>query len=1048
VRTRLREQVGPVPLGVLCVNLWLLIFFPCALVDADVGDEAFNLALEQLNNKEYVVALEAFAAFKKDFPDHPRVREAALRCGECLYRLGRYAEAAQSLHEFVTANPRSDETPPALWWQADALLHLGRHRQAAEAYARLARDFPTHELARAARYWQGESLRRAGEVELALVILDDVVREGDEKFLPLALHSAGLAEFAQGDYATALERFQALVKKYPQHETSPEAAAQAAECLVRLGRNDAALVAYSELETRYGARFRREILLGRARIALAKAEHATAAHLFESVAAEFPADAGAEGARFNAASAWFAAGDYARAAEIFAVLGSGKGERAALSVYWQAKCLVAQGQYAEAAPLFARAAAALTEPETRANALVAAGDALMAAQQPAAAAERYLEAHQVLPGGTVAATALYSAAVARSQEGRLDDAIVLCRRVLEIAPADGGDLRSRATFALGEFLFRKQDFQGAVAAFRTLEGKPPSGVAPVTLLSRLAWATYHVAAGQSAADFRRILKEHPNSSEAAEAAFMLGWIAGEREQRYDEALAAYRSCARDYPGTEAAARATVEAGAVLLRQRQFAEARRTLAAFVQSPPANAVPLMPRALVLLGGAELEDGDAAGALARYASALSALKAVPDASLAAAALRGMGFALRALGRHAEAAARFDECTERFPQDAQADVAIFWAGRSYEEAGELAQAVARYERLRAQVPESGLAAAATYHSLACRTRLPGTDRESLSREYAEFLARFPQSEYIPNAIYDLAWIWREAGEKARAAAEFERLLREHPQHILAAEAAFYLGEMKYEGGDYAAAAGYYQRVLAWKEISFRDKVLYKLGWAQERLERKAEALAAFGAVAKEHPHSELAAESAYRAGRLARLQGQFDAAVTYLSQVRGELEDHAACEIGQVELARHNWNAAQACFERALVQFPQSALRPEMLLGLGLALFERGAYDEATRVLQEVVRTTDTVTAAHAQFTLGQVQFARGEYAAAGREFIKVVFFYRDGQWKPKALVMAARAYDRAGEPDRAARYYGEVLNQYPDSLEAKVARAELDRLTGRRP
>ena len=1028
----------------LLLSVCALIILPASAARADEAEDAYNFATGLLIKKDYALALDEYAAFLKKHPNHAKAKDAAFRRAECLYRLGRHAEAEKVLADFVRRHAAADERPIALWWRGDCLLQLKRYAEAAGAYGVLAHDFPDHDLSPAARYWQGESLLRAGQTAKAVPVLREAAKSGDAKHAPLALAGLAWAEFTRGRYVEAVEHFDALLRQYPDHDSAPEAAVRRAEALENLGRRTDAEAAYAALEKKHGRRFGREILLGRARLAFAAESFTRAAGLFERAAAQFPNHEDADSARLNAASAWYRAGEFDKASARFAELAKKKGEHQTQALYWQAKSAAGAAGAAKAATLFERALAAARTSADKARAGVGLGDAQQALGHPEAAAAAYLKALADDPRGELADAALYSAALAQADAGKLDAAVALCRRLLRDWPRSS--LRGRAEFALGEFLFRGRDFASASTTFASLAKALPEGVSAATVAARLAWCAYEQNQAKQARQlFARVLKQHPKSPEAAEAAFMLGRIAADAGD-YAAATDAFEKCRTGYPGTDQAGRAAVEAGAVLLRQGKGDQAAKVLAGVLKDRPDGA--FAPRARLFLAEAQLEAGDAAGALKNYDAVIAA---GVDASVTTPAQLGAGYALRAQKKFREAAGRFDIAAGADPGGPGAEclpAALFWAGRSLEDlenlenAGDAKAAEVRYARVLREHARSDLADDAAWRLAALRARSAGNLAAS-AQIYNDFIARYPRSEYVPGAIYDLAWSLAEAGRKEKAAAEFERLLKAHSDHALAADAAFRLGEMRYDTRDYVGAVAYYQRVRGMKGVSFLDKVIYKQAWAWRQLGKPDEALAAFRSLATDFPESELASEAAFRAGRILHQSHQLDEAAKLYGKVGADLAERACFQLGQIDLARGNWAAARERFSKALAEYPKSAAGDEMRLGLGTALIRMGAYQDAERELRAVIRAAETVTAARAQYGLGEIRFAREDYSAAGREFLKVAILYGYDEWKRKALLMAARSYDKAGDAQRAGRYCDELIKAFPKSAEAGEARGLRQRL-----
>ena len=119
------------------------------------------------------------------------------------------------------------------------------------------------------------------------------------------------------------------------------------------------------------------------------------------------------------------------------------------------------------------------------------------------------------------------------------------------------------------------------------------------------------------------------------------------------------------------------------------------------------------------------------------------------------------------------------------------------------------------------------------------------------------PKSPFAAAAPYDLAWSLLEQKKTAEASPRFEELTRRFPAHPLAGDAHFRMGEIAYGEDAFDRAAAAYEAALA-AGVTFKDKVLYKLGWACERLAKRDAARAAFRRLAASFPKASLAGRPA----------------------------------------------------------------------------------------------------------------------------------------------------------------------------------------------
>ncbi len=138
---------------------------------------------------------------------------------------------------------------------------------------------------------------------------------------------------------------------------------------------------------------------------------------------------------------------------------------------------------------------------------------------------------------------------------------------------------------------------------------------------------------------------------------------------------------------------------------------------------------------------------------------------------------------------------------------------------------------------------------------------------------------------------------------------------------------------------------------------------------------------------------------------------------------------------------NAAISSAARELMQ---SGLGPEItgVAKLALAQLDARAGREslANVMLEEIVREAPPAIQARAWLLRGELAAARASHAEALESFLRIpAFFGTIDELMPAALLGAARAYRGFGDNGRAERSALELIDTYPDTLQAATARRE---------
>ena len=204
---------------------------------------------------------------------------------------------------------------------------------------------------------------------------------------------------------------------------------------------------------------------------------------------------------------------------------------------------------------------------------------------------------------------------------------------------------------------------------------------------------------------------------------------------------------------------------------------------------------------------------------------------------------------------------------------------------------------------------------------------------------------------------------------------------------------------------------------------------------------------------------QTAYEAGRF----GQAIAPLQLFSQQ--QLGDprvpRALFWLGESYLARREFPLAIAEFQRLVTGYPTHELAPESRYGMCDAyvrMSPRPALDQEytyaaiahCQSVAELFPGTENGTAAAAAvedlrgklaekaYNGGMFYFKRGAYDAAVVYFEDVVTQFPQTTYAPAALLRMAESYDRIGYVEEAEAARERLVQEYPQSAEARAARA----------
>jgi TolA-binding protein len=319
-------------------------------------------------------------------------------------------------------------------------------------------------------------------------------------------------------------------------------------------------------------------------------------------------------------------------------------------------------------------------------------------------------------------------------------------------------------------------------------------------------------------------------------------------------------------------------------------------------------------------------------------------------------------------------------------------------------------------------------YRQASCATRNGNaTEAEQI---YKSWLQKYRNETLRPSVLYGLAWIQLEENKQEEARANFEILVHDYPGDSLSFDSYFRIGEIAYNKEQYGEAAVAYEKALKDKGNLELDKVIYKLGWAQEKTGNIEKALDSFNKLTAEYPESPLASEAYYRQGRiLQELKRLAEAAVSYAAVKEGKFFERAVFGEAEVQRLLGNHKTALAGYDKLLQEWPKGEMKIPGMLGRGHAMLAIGANQNAVEAYEQVVRETDTIEAAEALLGVGKAYMAMEKWEDAAKAFLKIDILYGYDELKPQALDHLVKVWEMAGNKEKADKYRKERQQRYPN-------------------
>lgn len=662
----------------------------------------------------------------------------------------------------------------------------------------------------------------------------------------------------------------------------------------------------------------------------------------------------------------------------------------------------------------------------------------------AAARARFEEFLRLAPDHPGAATAWYRVGETAYMLGDLPAA----RRAFEKFTADYPDHKHADTAwpYLGDVCLRTGDLPRARRAYeRSLAAHPEGRLAD---RARFGLGRALALQGESDAALKAFsaLAEKGGKDWADRAWFQIGQV--HAAAKHDaEAVAAFEKVEGVAAQSPLIPEARLNRAEALARLGRRDEAVAALKALAADAPQT---LAARAALALGTAELEAGDAAGALAGLDAAAKRFARTP---MAAALVFRSGEAALKLGRPDDARARFLRAAEADPADPWADDALARAARLALDQRDPEAAAALAATFARRFPASPLRA--DVRLVAARAALAlGKPKDAIAALTASLADDAPDRATAEAQRYYLGLAYKADGQAAKAA-ELLDALAQTPAAPIAADAQFMVGQGHVEAKRFAEAVGPLEKYLAARpDGEVADTALAHLVHARLELGEPDAARAALDRLAARFPASKVLAPSRLRVAEGSLAARRYDAAAEQFERAAATpgadpaVAARARLGLGWARLEGGKPAEAAAAFAAFLAASPADPLAPEAALARARALEAARQTEPAlaayakvaeayprseaaaparlarARLLVEAKRPAEAA-AAYAAFAADFPEYKPKDAAAPGFDAVLA-----EWGW---ALVDA----DRAAEADKV---FARLLAAFPDSPHAADARFNL--------
>lgn len=965
------------------------------------GQQQYSKGIDLFNRGLFEEAKAEFEQFLEAQPDHELTISAR-------YYLERSRAKTDSLsqsvfyEEFIDDYPYSNFSTKLLFDLGQQADSSANYREAQSYYKRALNLGMNKKKSAQAYYWLAESAASDSNFVQArqyyMTLADEYPRS---EWAPKALYARGGLYLRETKYDSSTVAFEILKERYPNNEMTRRVGTALGEAYYKQGKYEEASKALKNALTHLEGELRSKAvyLIAESNNYLGNYDEASKYYL-QYINLNKETDK-VRVAHYGLGWLYHKQEIYHWAADEFAKAAEGDDETARKALYYKAVNEKLGSRYAEALETFR------------------------------SFGDRFKE-------GLWVEQAYYEWAITAYEVGRYTEAI---DALLPLVRSDQElDWQGKIYTLLGEAYFANKEFTRALQAFEAAE-KVTDVDPQIKRQARFqkAWVQYsNHAYKQAQPIFETIHSDAPNSELGQEALF---WSADAlyQMQQYGKASQQFARFISDYPDHKLVGPANYALGWSNFKNGDYSDSIDPFVTFYEEYEAPEVALYPYDT----DTQLRIGDAYYAINDYENARSYYKEAIGAE------PGGDYAMFQLANSYyrdeetyDAVTTFRRLLRIYPFSQFREQAQYNIAYIYLNTGNYAQAVEEFKEVINKYPNTEWAARAQYNI--GDAYYNAGDYEEAIAAYKGVMQEYPQSEYIIEAVNGIQYSQMSMGQADSSSAILEGFIADHPQTSMADRLRFRQADNRMQSGNYQAAIDEFQQYI---RITNNQDLLpdayFNLANAYEQTDQMAKAVEEYKRIVDEFPSSERVGPSLASLGRIAYSRVNYQQSYEYferLAQEGGKYQQEAFIGMGNAQLAMNNIDQAEKEYQAAL---DNDANYEPAKVGLAKIAIEEENYQRATELLKPIAESNTTEVGAEAQYYLGVTHQEQGNYEEAVKAYSNVNILYEAfDEWVASSLLNKAESYIQMGQSDEARSTLNTLVEEYPETPQAKDAQKILDR------
>ncbi len=994
----------------------------CQVAGGKVEEQQdYSFAVGLYRDGQYELALQQFRSLLKNYPNSQRIDEITFLSGECLIQMKMYDSALIDYRNVMENYPGSSYFTRSELRSGEVSVQLNEFDKAEKLLKEVLSGNTDDALKGEASYKLGQMFVDKEDYTNAIKYFQ-LSYEGykNSGFADYALYGKAWCTGKLSEYTEAKEEFQEMLADYPDSKLKADATEKIGECDFFQGNYQKAIQEFSNST------------------AISSEEQVAEPALYYEgrsyEAADLPDSAGSVYTEYMNK---FPSGDHSDEVRVFLskiLIAEKSHAREALEllskvehknpVYFDARLETAHAYETAGSPDSAELTLnELTKPPNSLREISSAyyelGKLYYNEKSYSKSVESFLNAS---PDTSLYPEAMKNAAISAAAGGDYKNAkVYFLNAIMKLQREE----LLTAHFDYAAALYATKDYDGAAQIYLAAEklaSSPPEADAPLAHDKEQSEALYMAAESfygaknysSSLTDYKKYLQAYPNGTHSATALFGVGY-SYYFSNEFTNAAHIFQQFVDSYPNSPLLSDAYLRLGDAYFYNKDYEKALgvyQEAATKFQADTSTAY-----AVYQVGESNFWLGRLDAATAAFRSLL---KNYPESSIVSDAQFAIGWVYFSQKQYPQAISEFKNTVLNYPNSAAAARALYSQGDAYYNLQNYDDALASYQRLLAKYPTSDYVDNAIVGMQYCLTVLGRTKEAETVTD--DFVRAHPQLAHIDRIYYKKA----EYGLNQKHYTEAERDLREFivkfPKSEILGKALYNLALVEINLGREKAAIGILSDLIdkqPWDEYTDAGRIkLAEIYQGQKEYtvaQKLLENAAASGDVYGTKAQTDL--------GKLYLAEGDTLKAESTLSKAALTQSDSSALEVHQPP-AENNED------------------RDEAKILLSSIYFNRGRSEDAISLANSVAKTRDDTVGADAQLKVAEYYCDYGDTSNAVLSFLRVKYVYASfTDIVAESQLELADCLAKSGNKREARALLRDFIKGRADDSFTKLAREKLE-------